>query len=389
MVQEGMLEQMETFAVRARAIAPLCDNEEQTKVSLINPYLELLGYDVRDPRHVRLEVRADIHEGREKVDYAVMREGNPWMVVEAKAASTKLGSDSRPTKQIVRYAMATDVKFAVLTNGRVWRWFRKADGSGMLEDAPFLEHDVCEPGQREFRWLAGIHQARFDGEAVERIADEESLQSRFEGWFEQAKEDPPERFLGVLLNDMGIRATAAMLARARAAWTATVRSREAAILARATRRLQGNEEPEREQAQETKQEAKPRPTQSAKRRQHYRFRIGEANSWEYAGNARSACIAVAAKAAEAIGIEALGALWTKSVVSEVAEGDERYYDAIPGTDFWLYGNFNTSNHTKRLEQAVEAVEGLAVETESGERDDNEPRDQWPWRPVGSTARPAG
>ena len=36
-----MVEQMETYAVRARAIAALCDNQEQTKVSLINPYLEL------------------------------------------------------------------------------------------------------------------------------------------------------------------------------------------------------------------------------------------------------------------------------------------------------------------------------------------------------------
>lgn len=388
-MQEGMLEQMETFAVRARAIAPLCDNEEQTKVSLINPYLELLGYDVRDPRHVRLEVRADIHEGREKVDYAVIRDGSPWMVVEAKAASTKLGRDWCPTKQIVRYAMATDVKFAVLTNGRVWRWFRKADGSGMLEDAPFLEHDVCEPGQRELRWLAGIHQARFNGEAVERIADEESLQSRFEGWFEQAKEDPPERFLGVLLNDMGLRATAAMLARARMAWTATVRSREAAILARATRRLQGNEEPERDPAQEAKQEEKqePRPSQRTKRRLHYRFRVGEVNPWEYAGNARAACVAVAAKAAGLIGIEALSELWPKSVAGEVSEGEARYYDAIPGTDrWWLYGNFNTSDHTKRLEQAVGAVEGLTVETEAGERDDNESREQWPWRPVGDTPR---
>ena len=70
-------EQLETFAVRAKAIAGYCDNEEQTKVSLVNPFLELLGYDVRDPRHVRLEEKADFHDGREKVDYAVLRGGEP------------------------------------------------------------------------------------------------------------------------------------------------------------------------------------------------------------------------------------------------------------------------------------------------------------------------
>lgn len=40
-MENPMVEQMETYAVRARAIATLCDNQEQTKVSLINPYLEL------------------------------------------------------------------------------------------------------------------------------------------------------------------------------------------------------------------------------------------------------------------------------------------------------------------------------------------------------------
>ena len=85
---------METFAVRARSIVHLCENEEQTKVSLINPYLEMLGYDVRDPRYVRLEVRADIHTGNEKVDYAILREDRPWMVVEAKKASVPLGDEA-------------------------------------------------------------------------------------------------------------------------------------------------------------------------------------------------------------------------------------------------------------------------------------------------------
>lgn len=35
-MENPMVEQMETYAVRARAIAALCDNQEQTKVSLIN-----------------------------------------------------------------------------------------------------------------------------------------------------------------------------------------------------------------------------------------------------------------------------------------------------------------------------------------------------------------
>ena len=60
-------ERLDAFAARAKRIAPLCDNEEQTKVSLINPYLEILGYDVRDPAVCRLEYRADISRGPKRL----------------------------------------------------------------------------------------------------------------------------------------------------------------------------------------------------------------------------------------------------------------------------------------------------------------------------------
>ena len=44
-------------AARSRAsklpsLIPHCTNEEQTKITLINPYLEYLGRDVRDPNVV-------------------------------------------------------------------------------------------------------------------------------------------------------------------------------------------------------------------------------------------------------------------------------------------------------------------------------------------------
>ena len=196
--KQELKERMETFAVRARAIVSFCDNEEQTKVSLINPYLEMLGYDVRDPRHVRLEVRADIHAGNEKVDYAILRDGKPWMVVEAKKASTPLEKGT-PTKQIQRYAMATDVQYVAYTNGRHWRWFRKNSSSPMLEERPFLEHDVTEPEDREIRWLAGIHHSAWNAEEVARIADEESLQSDFVAWYKNCRENPSDTFLRLLL----------------------------------------------------------------------------------------------------------------------------------------------------------------------------------------------
>ena len=255
----------------------------------------------------------------------------------------------------------------------------------MLEEAPFLEHDVCEPGQRELRWLSGIHQARWDGETVARIADEESMQSQFEGWFEQAKDDPPEKLLGLLLNEIGMRATAPMLARAREAWKATVRVRETAILARASRRLQGEDlvqarpvEPEEDT------EAAPVRTRSAGRRSHYRIRMGTDAPWSYFRNSRAAATAVAGAVTRKLGAEALIELWqARAVRVEYADAPapDRNHETIPGTDWAVFATLPSDVQVDRMRRAVEAVDGLEVETEGGERTDGQAREDWPWRPV--------
>ena len=211
----------------------------------------------------------------------------------------------------------------------------------MLEDSPFLVHDVCEPGAREVRWLAGIHQSRWESAEVARIADEESLQSRFEAWFEDATRDPPEKLLAMLLNEVGHRATASMLDRARAAWIATVRGRENGILARASRRLQAGEEQTAPAV-----EAETAPTRRKGPRWKYRMRTGPDAPWTYPASARHAGIAVAevvvGSAGEGpwAGVEKLAKLWgtTLPVEGTVANADAASrHDSLPGTDRMLYG----------------------------------------------------
>ena len=138
---EELWKQMEAHAEWAKAKNEECTNEEQTKATLITPYLKLLGYDPHDPTHVRREVPAGDHK-KERVDYVVYRDQEPkpepWLVVEAKALEVDL---SRAQAQLNYYA----AQYGALTNGRVWRWYRKMT-TGHLEKPPFLEHDVFCPG---------------------------------------------------------------------------------------------------------------------------------------------------------------------------------------------------------------------------------------------------
>ena len=199
--------ELESYARHKADIAPLCRNEEQTKISLVNPYLEVLGYDVRDPRSVQVEYRADVPGGKgEKVDYAILHDGSPSILIEAKPANFPLPQHA--TVQLARYFVHTPATLAVLTNGVEYRWFAARPGNtGEIADAPILTHDVLNPGDAELSWLHDITQSRFNAVALVERTNEERARTLIRDWFERALREPPDgafaRYLCKTL-DLGI-----------------------------------------------------------------------------------------------------------------------------------------------------------------------------------------
>ena len=196
-----MWARMQTFASTARSLAPKCTNEEQTKVSLINPYLEILGYDVRDPDICCFEFTADIVKANEKVDYAIMRDGKPAIFIEAKAASRQISEQDRAPVQLQRYFLSADAKFAVFTNGVVWNWYTSYDGP-KLEGIPFKTHDVCHPEQADMDWLWSISGYVSDSRRAAKQAEAERIRSAFRTWIREVHRLPSDEFIRFLLKDL-------------------------------------------------------------------------------------------------------------------------------------------------------------------------------------------
>ena len=116
--------------------------EESTKQSLVLPFLQALGYNVFDPTEIEPEFTADvgIKQG-EKVDYAVMSDGEPVILIECKKISDSLTSDHR-VSQLYRYFGATQVRIGVLTNGVIYRFFSDLESPNVMDTSPFLEVDL-------------------------------------------------------------------------------------------------------------------------------------------------------------------------------------------------------------------------------------------------------
>lgn len=126
--------------------------EEATKQALILPFLQALGYNVFDPTEVMPEYTADIGTKQgEKVDYAIMSDDAPVMLIECKRASDKLASPDR-VSQLYRY-FSTDAKIhiGVLTNGILYQFFSDLDSPNVMDTTPFLEVNLedLNPGALE------------------------------------------------------------------------------------------------------------------------------------------------------------------------------------------------------------------------------------------------
>lgn len=194
--ERELFEVLQAHSVRVRSLRDYCENEEQTKITLINPYLEHLGFDVRDPRHVKLEFRSDIGKGAERVDYAILDDNEPVLLIEAKPANSNLTDEA--SVQIRRYALALPtVKYIATTNGIDWNWYSKSDLSSNtdLNARPFLSHDASDPSNREIKWLSSLKHNR---SKLDEIAFEENLQSRIFDWFIRQLTNPDVEFLNFI-----------------------------------------------------------------------------------------------------------------------------------------------------------------------------------------------
>jgi hypothetical protein len=94
--------------------------EENTKGSLIEPILEALGWDIRDPDEVHREFKANTRDN--PVDYALTLLRKPRLLVEAKPLGEPL-SDRKWIGQILGYASVAGVEWCVLTDGNEYRFY--------------------------------------------------------------------------------------------------------------------------------------------------------------------------------------------------------------------------------------------------------------------------
>jgi len=144
--------------------------EEATKNAFIMPFIQCLGYDVFNPLEVVPEFVADIGIKKgEKVDYAIIKDGKPTILIECKHWSANLDPHD---SQLFRYFHCTSAKFSILTNGISYRLYTDLVEPNKMDEKPFFEFRIDDLKDIQVEKLKEFHKSYFDLEKIITSASE-------------------------------------------------------------------------------------------------------------------------------------------------------------------------------------------------------------------------
>ncbi len=174
--------------------------EEATKMAFIAPFLNILGYDVFDPTIVVPEFVADIGSKKgEKVDYAIMDNGKPFILIEAKSVNENLDNHNN---QLVRYFTVTDAKFGILTNGIEYRFFSDLDEKNRMDSTPFMVIDMLNLKERNKRDLERFARDQLNLDSILDMANRKKYTTGIKSVIKDEMQNPSDEFVKFFISQI-------------------------------------------------------------------------------------------------------------------------------------------------------------------------------------------
>lgn len=187
------IDQVKQFSKRVESMKETVQTEEATKTSIIMPFFALLGYDVFDPTEFVPEFTADVGIKKgEKVDYAIISDGQPAILIEAKNIQENL---DRHDSQLFRYFGTTAAKFAILTNGIIYRFYTDLEETNKMDETPFLEINILDLKDGQVPELKKFCKANFNVSDIFDTASELKYTHEFKNYFSSQLQDPCDDFI--------------------------------------------------------------------------------------------------------------------------------------------------------------------------------------------------
>ncbi|OQP45435.1 restriction endonuclease [Niastella yeongjuensis] len=186
-------DEIKLFGDRVEKLKDQIQTEEATKNAFIMPFIKALGYDVFNPFEVMPEFVADIGIKKgEKVDYAIMKDGEPCILIECKHWGESLDPHN---SQLFRYFHTTPAKFGLLSNGIIYRFYTDLVVPNKMDDKPFFEFNVTDIKDNQVEELKKFHKSYFDVGSIQNTASELKYMNELKVLINMEFQNPSDGFV--------------------------------------------------------------------------------------------------------------------------------------------------------------------------------------------------
>ena len=187
------IDQIKAISARVAKLKDNCATEEASKQALILPFFQMLGWDIFNPEEFLPEFITDVGIKKgEKVDYAIVVDGNPTVLIECKWSGAPL---DKHDSQLFRYFGCSTAKFAILTNGIVYKFYSDLDEPNKMDLTPFLEVDLLNLRETLVPEVKKFHKDIFDPESLATVASELKYSKAIKDYFAQQLSSPDDEFV--------------------------------------------------------------------------------------------------------------------------------------------------------------------------------------------------
>lgn len=164
-------DQIKLLGERVTKLRDQVSTEEATKNAFIMPFIKELGYDVFNPAEVTPELVADIGiKQGEKIDYAILRDGDPIILIECKWHGAPLNVHN--ASQLFRYFHTTKARFSILTNGIEYRFYTDLVEKNKMDEKPFFTFNITDIKDSQIEELKKFHKAYYDFDHILHTASD-------------------------------------------------------------------------------------------------------------------------------------------------------------------------------------------------------------------------
>ncbi|KAA8384108.1 hypothetical protein FOH24_16835 [Acetobacter tropicalis] len=207
-MSDDFRQKFKIFSERMISISTRCNNEEATKLFLVLPLINFLGYDTMNPDEVCPEHNADFSDKyKNRVDFAILKEGAPVIAIECKSLGSELKDDRGQLRSY--FNAAPTVKMGVITDGMVYEFYADSDEPNMMDSNAFLSFDLHDIAKGKIEdsvvdGLKSLQKSNFDPENIGAEAKRKLIFQNLVQKIEELAKEPSDAFVRLLLQGIGL-----------------------------------------------------------------------------------------------------------------------------------------------------------------------------------------